>query len=104
MEKTAEPSIRDKHKKAIKAAFGPKGTHESALDLINAILTDADNVEAQRDEYETERDELQAELDEHASDMEAALLAVKYWMQDALVLHKPITDPRKILRMVEDAL
>ena len=52
-------------------------------------------------------DELQDELDElrgEESTRESALIAVKYWLHDALVLHRPISDPRRILRVIEAAL
>ncbi len=52
-----------------------------------------------------ERNALQSRLDDIEGDgMSGALETVMYWMQDALVLHKPISDPRKILRIVEEAL
>jgi chromosome segregation ATPase len=58
------------------------------------------NLEDAEDDLEAARE---AHMDEIAS-MEAALLDVKYWMHDALVLHLPMRDPRVILRKVEDVL
>lgn len=57
------------------------------------------SLEERIDELEREN---QAEVDEVA---EAALIAVKYWLHDALVLNVPMrTMPRDILRQVENAL
>lgn len=47
-------------------------------------------------------EELEGEIEDRV-DPRAALETVKYWMHDALILHKPMTDPRRILRLVEEA-
>jgi hypothetical protein len=52
---------------------------------------------------EAARDE-QVELHEQIDDMESALQAVEYWMHDVMVLGKTMSDPRAILRQVEDVL
>lgn len=75
--------------------------HEGEFANLNA------KIEALKAELKEAKDNWQAESEAHDEDNayhEEVLTVVKYWMQDALVLHKPITDPRKILRMVEDAL
>lgn len=95
--------IREKHQAAIDALFGHPDTSDDTIDLINALLTDAEDIEAQRDEYETERDEAIEEVNDHYESQFAVLEHVKYWMHNALVLHRPMTDPRVIMRMLEDA-
>jgi hypothetical protein len=37
-------------------------------------------------------------------ELEAVVLTAMYWMQDVLILKKPMTDPRKILTMLERSL
>lgn len=47
---------------------------------------------------------LQEEVDDRVLDQEQTLQTVKYWMHDVLVLGKPMTDPRKIMRIIDEAL
>ena len=69
---------------------------------VNALT---ENESAEVEKMMDERNALQSRLDDiEGEGMRETLEAVKYWMHDVLVLHKPIADPRKILRMVEDAL
>lgn len=84
--------IYDKVKAALPAEF-----HDVLDELCDELESDFTDAKANHDEAISDAEWLQ-------EDMETALEAVKYWMHDALVLHKPITDPRKILRLVEDAL
>jgi hypothetical protein len=37
-------------------------------------------------------------------DMESTLLDVRYWLHDGLVFHRLVSDPRALLRKVEDAI
>lgn len=45
-----------------------------------------------------------ADRDWQIEHMEAALEQVKYWLHDGLVHHRLVSNPREILRKVEDAL
>jgi predicted RNase H-like nuclease (RuvC/YqgF family) len=47
---------------------------------------------------------LEETCDEEISDYESALEAVKHWFWDVMVHHKPMSDPRRILRVVERTL
>lgn len=47
---------------------------------------------------------LEIERDEAVEDMEAALVTVMYWFHDSLVHHRPMRDPRVIMRRIEEAL
>lgn len=38
------------------------------------------------------------------TDLESALETVRYWFHDVLILHNPMTPPRRILQVVERAL
>lgn len=83
--------------------------YETAAARVEELNTEAEEAEVKAaHEIQVlmdERNALQSYLDDiEGEGMRETLETVKYWMQDALVLHKPITDPRKILRMVEDAL
>ena len=80
--------------------------YETAAARVEELTESEKTLRQSHMTLEAKCEELQDEVDDlNAMDTrDAALEAVKYWMQDALVLHKPITDPRKILRMVEDAL
>lgn len=42
--------------------------------------------------------------DAYAEGLETALTDVKYWMIEVLVHNRPMRDPRKILRQVEEVL
>ena len=96
--------IREKHAAAIEAILADVGVPDRAVKLIEALLTDAEDIEAQRDEYEEERDEALADLESRQASETQALEKVKYWFLDVMTHGKPMTDPRKILRIVEDAL
>ena len=74
------------------------------VEELKGIEDEWDEFKRKFDDLESDYEDLKDEVDQRDEDRDNALIAVKYWMQDALVLHKPITDPRKILRMVEDAL
>lgn len=82
--------------------------HANEAARAEQLLSDFNDMSvkaADRDELEAERDRLQEELNDIENDQEAALIAVKYWLHDALVLNVPMrTMPRDILRQVEDAL
>lgn len=80
----------------VKAAL-PSEFHDVLDELCEELESDFT-------EAKDKHDEALSEANDYYEDQTRALEAVKYWMQDALVLHKPITDPRKILRMVEDAI
>jgi lysyl-tRNA synthetase class I len=57
------------------------------------------------EKLQSELNELQDQFDEIVGDgMLGALECVRNWMHDVLYLGRPMTDPRKILRIVEDAL
>lgn len=44
------------------------------------------------------------ELHDRTADLETALLDVRYWLHDGIVLHKLVSDPRALLRKIEDVL
>ena len=79
-------------------------TAAARVEELNGVEDERDEFKRKFDDLESDYEDLKDEVDQRDEDRDNALIAVKYWMQDALVLHKPITDPRKILRMVEDAL
>jgi len=61
----------------------------------------------QLDDLRDKVEQLEEQISEHDADtehMESALVAVRYWLHDGLVLKQPIRDPRAILRIVEDAI
>lgn len=37
-------------------------------------------------------------------ELEATLTDVKYWLHDGLVMHRLVSDPRQLLRKVEEVL
>lgn len=52
-----------------------------------------------------ERDAALDRLDEiEGEGMRDTLEKVRYWLLDSLVHHKPVKDPRQVLRLVEEAL
>lgn len=79
-------------------------TAAARVEELKEVESDLEHAQTLLKSAEEDVASLEEQLAQRDSDQNAALDAVKYWMQDALVLHKPITDPRKILRMVEDAL
>lgn len=75
---------------------------ETLQEQVTALESDES---AAVEKLQSELDELQSELDEIVGDgMLGALECVRDWMHDVLYLGRPMTDPRKILRIVEDAL
>jgi hypothetical protein len=48
--------------------------------------------------------ENERECDCRVEDITRVLEDVRYWLHDGLVLHKLVSDPRRLLRKVEDVL
>jgi hypothetical protein len=76
---------------------------------FNDLLRERDELKFEAKMAQDERDDLQDQLnaapDEYDfAEQEEALEAVKFWMHDVLYLGKPMRDPRRILRQVEEAL
>jgi outer membrane murein-binding lipoprotein Lpp len=94
--------LRDKHQAWIDKVFANQSVPNDARTLINALLTDAEDIESERDELVEEVDELRDQVAARDSDQDRALEEVKYWLRDVLDV-KP-RDPRKLLRIVEAAL
>lgn len=83
---------------------------ESRLDaeeLSDELKTANETIE-ERDEHikdlNKQIEAIDAETDERIEELESTLIKVRDWMHDTLVLDRPMTDPRKILREIEDAL
>lgn len=105
--------VRDALKDAPEFA---KGHFENLLSQYETMAARCEELKREAEEAETEsaheiqvlmdeRNGLQDRLDEIEGDgMAGALEAVKYWLIDVLVMRKPVSDPRKILRMVEESL
>lgn len=86
-----------------------------AAEALHDIADDPDAEIAKRDER---IEQLEAELkeanealedakDDHASemrDLEELLVDLKYWLEDGLFHHKPVTSPRRMLTKIERAL
>lgn len=105
---TDELGIRKKHKKALKAFFAAKDPtaelFSDAASLINALLKDAEDVEEQLAEAERTAAEVMTEEQQEIELLTECLTHVKYWMLDTLVHHRPMTDPRAVLRRIEECL
>lgn len=80
----------------IKAALPPE-LHDTLDEFCEEFESDFTEAKEKHDEELSDATYLQ-------DDMERALETVKYWMHDVYVCGKPMSDPRKILRIVEDAL
>lgn len=75
--------------------------------LVGKLNEQDDKIETLEADLKAAREKIESlgsEQDEHAATMESALVDVKYWMHDGLVLHKGVRDPRPLLRKIEDAL
>ena len=96
--------IRDEHEEKIEAVFADESVPVRARELINALLTYAENIEEERDEAIEDADTLREQIEQRDSDQDAALEAIKYWLHDALNFKKLTTDPLKMLQLVERAL
>jgi hypothetical protein len=95
-------SIRDKHQDAIDALFANESVSNSACDLINKLLSDAEDIESERDEAIEDADTLRDQVEHRDSAQDEALVEVKYWLHD--VLSVKARDPYKLLRIVERVL
>ena len=71
--------------------------------LLLSKWHDIDAVEDLREQLDAKEEAL-ADMTWERDGLEAAVEAAMYWMQDVLVLHKPMSDQRKILTMLERAL
>jgi len=61
-------------------------------------------LKADLEEAQDKNEELERELNDREDELTAALEQVKYWLHDGLVLGKLVSDPRRLLRTVEDVL
>lgn len=98
------------------APYYIEGHFENLLSEYEKAVDDVDDLENRVEELECEeskslakaRDELvdlQDRFDDLVNEgMRGALESVRYWLLDSLVHHKPVKDPRKMLRIVEDGL
>lgn len=82
---------------------------EALVGEFNELLRELNEAKDEVIAAEKERDDLQELLDatpdeEKFAEMVGVLETVKYWFHDVMYLGKPMTDPRKILRIVEAAL
>jgi hypothetical protein len=77
------------------------------------LRAEIEELESARDEawhdvevLQDERNSLQSELDDLQGTpaMCDVLTDVKYWLHDGLVMHRLVSDPRQLLRKVEDVL
>lgn len=86
--------IRDKHQDAIDAHDQEIAKRDERIEQLEAELKEAtESLEAIGGDH---ADEIRA--------LETTLEVVKYWMHDVLIHHRPVTNPRAILRIVEAAL
>lgn len=75
---------------------------EELQDRVRA-MEECDSVELTRAEDRVA--ELEDQLDDIAGDgLRGTLEHVRDWLHDVLVLNRPMRDPRKVMRVVDDAL
>lgn len=94
--------IRNKHQDAIDAVFADNSVPNGARELINKLLSDAEDIESERDEAIEDADTLRDQVEQRDSEQDRALEEVKYWLHDVLAVKA--RDPYKLLRIVERAL
>lgn len=94
--------VRNKHQDAIDAFFADESVPASARKLLNSLLSDAEDIESERDDAEEDADTLRDQVEKRDSDQDEALAEVRYWLIDILSIIP--RDPKKLLRIVERAL
>lgn len=94
--------IRDRHQDAIDALFADESVPNSARDLINKLLSDAEDIESERDEAIEDADTLRDQVEHRDSEQDRALEEVRYYLIDMFALRP--RDPKRLLRIVENAL
>lgn len=99
---TERQPIRDKHQAAIDVIFADQSVPNNAREFINKILSDAEDIESERDEAIEDANTLRDQVEHRDSEQDKVLEEVKYWLHDVLSV-KP-RDPYKLLRMVERVL
>lgn len=80
------------------------GEFASKADELKETVTERDDLRGEVDELKEQVQSLETDRDDYTDGLADALLAVKYWMHDVLVMHRPMRDPRKILDLVERAI
>jgi histidinol-phosphate/aromatic aminotransferase/cobyric acid decarboxylase-like protein len=77
-----------------------------AQKAVDALAAERDALAEKVEALQEERDELKRELAEadDESELERVLLDVRDWFDRPLHLGLPMTDPRVMLRKIEDAL
>lgn len=75
-----------------------------AADDLKEANEKIDELEAQIIELDKQIESMESDHASEMHEMESALTKVRDWMHDTLVLDRPMTDPRKMLRIIEDAL
>src|ERR1700739_3998037 len=77
------------------------------VELASELTGQDERIATLEDELEGAQDrikELEAEADAREDELTEALERVKYWLHDGIVHGKLVSDPRRLLRTVEDAL
>lgn len=72
--------------------------------LLSKWRTQIETLTAELEEAKEQIQSLEDDRDEYAEQMEQTLSDVRYWLHDGLVHHKLVSDPRALLRKVEDAI
>jgi hypothetical protein len=75
----------------------------AALASLRGLIAERDAAIAEIETARSRVTELETELEELDA-AEAVLETVRYWFHDVLILHKPMTPPRRILAIVERAM
>lgn len=79
-----------------------------AIFALQRLINERDEAIKERDDMIKERDEALEAVDEDMlADLNEArdtLNVVRYWFHDTLFLNKPMTPPRRILKIVERAM
>lgn len=76
----------------------------NAVGKLNDQDEEIDRLKADLKERDEQIETLEAENETRDDDMVRTLEDVKYWLHDDLVMHRLVSDPRQLLRKVEDAL
>lgn len=76
-------------------------------DLVGKLTEQDEKIEGLEADLKEAREQigsLEDELEARDNDVLSVLEEVKYWLHDGLVHHRLVSDPRAMLRKVEDVL
>jgi uncharacterized coiled-coil DUF342 family protein len=104
LSKWREVADRGEVERRMERLLADVDTLNNAVGKLNAQDEEIEKLKADLDEAREEIKSLQDDRDEYAEQLARTLTDVRYWLHDGLVFNRLVSNPRALLRKVEDVL